>query len=71
MDTPTGRGWEGITLGGDTGTADMTVTGQSGHEHGSVEGVFQASAQEKLPKERSKRQKPLVPQSSGIGVKQC
>lgn len=36
---------------------DTPVTEQSSHEHGEVEGVFQASNQEKLPKETNKEQK--------------
>lgn len=54
MDTPA----EGDKLWVETlELQDVPVTGQSGHEHKSVEGVFQASKQENLPKERNKRKK--------------
>lgn len=54
MDTPA----EGNKLWVETlELQDVPVTGQSIHEHKSVEGVFQASNQEKLPKKRNKGQK--------------
>lgn len=60
MDTAAVRGCKGDELWVETELLeqqDTPVTGQSSQEHERVEGVFQASNQEKLPKERTKGHK--------------
>lgn len=62
MDTAAVRSWEGDELWVETELLelqDTPVTGQSSHEHEHerVKGVFQASNQEKLPKDRNKGHK--------------
>lgn len=49
---------------------DLPVTGQPSHEHLSVEGISSHQTRESFQRREISEEKPLVPHSSGPGLKQ-